>query len=56
VPFQCFENELLFLIERDEVKHGLNRVSPLLVAAYLYEMLLNDGEDEEPLVAGAGRK
>lgn len=54
VPLKCFENELLFLVKCDEVKHGLNRVRPLLVAAYLDEMLLNDREDEEPLVTGAG--
>ena len=29
---------------------------PLLVAAYLDEMLLDYREDEEPLVAGAGRE
>lgn len=56
VPLQGLENELLFLVEGDEVKHGLNRVCPLLVAAYLDEILLNNSEDEEPLVAGAGRQ
>jgi hypothetical protein len=56
VALKRLENELLFLIERDEVKHGLNRVRPLLVAAYLDEMLLNNREDEQPLLAGATRK